>query len=123
MELVADKALGAERDHLGRLELERIGMLETAELTPAGVELAGMGDEVEAKGRSIASARGEVVVAPAARGQALELEVGIGLEALGPLLMDVPAIVEDAGAGEFGAEGGAHFLAEALVDPFVVLEA
>ena len=108
MKLVADEAFGAERHHLGRLEFERVGMLEAAELAPAGVELAGVGDEVEAERCRIAGARGEMVVAPAAGRQAFELEVAIGREALRPLLMDVAAIVEDAEARELGAERGAH---------------
>ena len=117
MQLVADQALGAQRHHLRGLELERIGMLEAAELAPAGVELAGMGDEIEAERRRIARARGEMVVAPAAGRQAFELEVAVGREALRPLLMDVAAIVEDAQPGELGAQALRSSRAETLVDP------
>ena len=108
MKLVADEAFRTERHHLGCLELERIRVLEAAELAPAGVELAGMSDEVEAERCRVAGARGEVVVAPTAGRQAFELEVAIGREALRALLMDVAAIVEDAEPRELGAERGAH---------------
>jgi len=56
MELIADQALASQSGHLRALVLERIGMLEAAELAPAGVELSRVGDEIETEGRGIAGA-------------------------------------------------------------------
>ena len=122
VELVADEAFGAERNHLRGLVFQGLRMLEAAELAPARVELAGMAHVVEAEEGRVAGARRKMVVAPAAGGQALDLQMRIGIEAPRPLLMDVAAIVEDADARKLGAERCAHLAAETLVDPFVILE-
>ncbi len=59
---------------------------------------------------------------PSPRRQAFQLQVRIGREALGPLLMNMAAIVENAQAGKFDIEYGAHLGAEHLVDPLVLLQ-
>ncbi len=81
-----------------------------------------MRDEVEPQRRRIARARGKMVIAPAAGGEALEFQMAVARKALRTLLMDVAAIVEDANSRELCAQGGAHLRAEALVHPLVVLQ-
>ena len=63
-----------------------------------------------------------MVVAPAAGGQALEFEMGIVVEALRPLLMDVAAIVEDADAGKLLAKRVRCLLPELFVHRLVIGE-
>src|ERR1700761_4852583 len=92
MKLVADQAFRAKRDHLGTLVLECLRMLETTKFAPARMELAGMGEKVHAERRGVTRARWKVVIAPATGRQAFKLEMGIGLEALGPLLVDMARV-------------------------------
>ena len=95
-------------------------MFEATELAPGRVEFAGLANKIEAEASGITGARGEVVVAPTARRKAFELEMAVGLVALGAIFVDVAGVIEDPASRIVGAYFGAELAAEAIVDGFVV---
>ena len=75
VKLVADAAPGSGGQHGAALVTQRIGVLEAAELPPGAVELPGHTGEFEAGPTGERGRLREVVVSPAAGGQALQLQM------------------------------------------------
>jgi hypothetical protein len=99
MELVADAAFRADRKHVRAFVFKRRGPFEAAEFAPAEVEFASHAEEVEASFGEVFRVERIVVVAPAAGGQRLDLEVrevGEVVVASAPVAV---AVVEYAGLG------------------------
>ncbi len=114
--LVADGALRAPGEHRGALVAQRVRVLEAAELAPALVELAGHPEVVQSEALDELRAEREVVVAPAARRERLELEVREERKeaARAELRSDVAAVVEDTHRRiELARGGGGALVVEA----------
>ena len=106
MELVPHAALGPDGQHLRAFVPQRVGMLEAAELAPRGVELAGHPQEVVRQVGAVLGRHREVIVAPAAGRQRLQLEVAEEVEDPGVALRHVPAVVEHGHLGVAHPGGG-----------------
>ena len=70
-------------------------MFKPAELAPGGVKLAGHAQEFKGQSARIGRGHGEMVIAPAAGGQALQLQMGIKVYDIPPSVGNMPGVVED----------------------------
>ena len=97
MQLIADGDARAAGQRKARLIYQGVGMLEAAELAPGGVEFARHAQEIHAQGAHIRCGHGEMIVAPAACGQAFQLQMGVIARDIPPAVGDVARVVEDGG--------------------------
>ena len=95
VQLVADQAARPERQHPEALVLQRGPVLERVEVAPHGVELARVPERLPAEGARVALRDGEVLVAPEAARQRLQLEVRVGAGGRADVRADVAGVVED----------------------------
>ena len=94
MHLVADGAFRPVGGSQAHLVAQGVGMLEAAELAPGAVELAGHAQVVHAQLLYVPGGKREVVVAPAAGGKALQLQMGVHESQIPAAPLDMSAIVE-----------------------------
>ena len=94
--LVTDRAACTVGKRKRDLIFQRVGMLKAAKFAPGGVELTRHAQIFAAKQGSVLGGLGEVVVAPAARGQAFNLLVGVGGCKVASAAGNMPLVVENA---------------------------
>ena len=99
VELVANGAFRSMCDLGEDLVFEGFLVLERGEVAPGGVELAGHPEALQPQPPCVAHGNREVGIAPAAAWEALELEVGVGVQNRPPARIDVPRVMEDGAVG------------------------
>ena len=83
-------------------------MLIAAELAPGGMEFAGHSQHFHAQATAVGCGHREMVIAPAAGGQAFQLQMGIGISQIPAANDDMATIVEHGQAGLHGIHSFPH---------------
>ena len=95
MQVVADRAARALREHGAAFVEERLRLLVAADLAPQVVELAGHAEERDAERIDVAGADREMLVAPEGGRQRFDLEVGEIFEDVAAAAADMTEIEEE----------------------------
>src|SRR5262245_24783629 len=113
MEVIADRAARALRQHDAALVKQRLGFLVSADFAPVIVKLSGHAEVGNAERLEIAGAHREVLVAPAGGRQRLDFEMTEETEHVVPAAPDVTVVEEERSLRIVLP----HRLADALIEP------
>ena len=95
MQMIADRAFGALREHRAALVEQRLRLLVAADLAPEVVEFSGHAEELDAERIDVAGADRKMLVAPEGGRQRFDLEVAEIFQDVAAAAADMAEIEEE----------------------------